>query len=183
MSDKLFSPFPVLQTERLILRKLGLTDSYQVLRLRSDEKVCKFMERKTAKTIFDAYKYISIINRGIGINNWVLWGISQKQNDKLIGIICLWNMDFDTKSAEIGYELLPEYWSMGYMSECLSCIINYAFEKLNMQTINAITHNQNQKSILLLLKHGFYHVDSTKRETKSCESSFELKNNRHISVY
>ena len=49
-----FTPFPVLETERYILRQLSLSDDNEIFILRSDKEVNKYLDRPIAKTIEDA---------------------------------------------------------------------------------------------------------------------------------
>jgi ribosomal-protein-alanine N-acetyltransferase len=53
--------FPTLITERLTLRKLSKNDSEEILQLRSDLEINKFLDRKPSKTIEDALNFINII--------------------------------------------------------------------------------------------------------------------------
>src|SRR4051794_24792320 len=105
-----FSP---VNTERLLLRKLEITDTDQVFRLRSDEAVNKFLDRNKAESAAEASAFIVKINNGIEHHEWLYWAIALKKDPSLmIGTICLWNFSADDV-AEIGYELMPAFQGMG----------------------------------------------------------------------
>ena len=113
MTQISFTPFPDLATERLTLRQLNS----------EDERVNEFIDRKKARTIEDARKFIQNINEGIARNKWIYWAITLIGKSTLIGTICLWKISNDRSKAEIGFELLPGYQGKGIMQETLSGII------------------------------------------------------------
>ncbi len=57
-----FSPFPELKTNRLLLRKMKVTDAPELLFLRSDEKVMQYIGREKTKTVEEAEGFIQTIN-------------------------------------------------------------------------------------------------------------------------
>ena len=83
------------------------------------------------------------------------WGLERLEDKNLIGTICLWNLDRRTNSAEIGYELLPQYQGMGLMQEALNAIINYSFTDVGLNVLTAWTHKENAASSRLLERNGF----------------------------
>src|ERR1700739_2910268 len=99
-------PFPILETERLVLRQLDIGDENEIFQLRSDEGVNKFLDRPRANTLDDAKRFIEKIVKGINGNECLYWAITLKNEKKLVGTICLWNFSLENNSAEIGYELL-----------------------------------------------------------------------------
>lgn len=64
-------------------------------------------------------------------------------------------MDKEHYRAEIGYSLLPDYWSKGYMAEAARCAIDYGFSMLNFHSIEANVNPNNAASIRLLEKMNF----------------------------
>ncbi|WP_262485638.1 GNAT family N-acetyltransferase [Chryseobacterium wanjuense] len=67
----------------------------------------------------------------------------------------MYNFSEDRKVAEVGYELLPDYHRQGIMSEALNTVVNFAFNELHLHEILAMTHQSNENSKSLLLKHDF----------------------------
>jgi ribosomal-protein-alanine N-acetyltransferase len=150
-----FNPFPNLSTERLLFRQLTFDDANEIFLLRSDARVNRFLTRNQCKTIEEAGAFINKINRGIGNNDAVYWAITLKNDKKLVGTICLWNLQPENYRAEIGYELHPDYWKKGIMSEAIHGIIEYGFEVLNLHSIEADVDPANAQSVALLEKNGF----------------------------
>ena len=150
-----FTPFPYLETERLYLRALKTEDANEIFVLRTDESVNEFIKRPRAKTIDDALQHIEKINNNIENDESILWAISMKNDPKLIGTICLWNIVKEKNHAEIGYELLPQFNGKGLMQEAFVKVIEYGFEKLQLKTIEAWLNVNNLRSIKILEKNNF----------------------------
>lgn len=145
----------ILQTERLFLREINESHVDDILKIRSNEVINRFVQRNAPKNNYDALQFILTIKERTRNNETFYWGISLKDKPNLIGTICLWNFSEDRKTAEIGYELLPEYHRKGLMSEALEAITDFAFHKLHLGEIVAMTHQDNENSKQLLLKHHF----------------------------
>lgn len=150
-----FTPFPVLSTERLLLRELNLNDAPQIFELRSDDVVNKYLDRPKAKSIKDAEDFINKINFGIRENQCLYWAICLKDQSKLCGTICLWNFSDQKDKAETGYELLPVFQGKGIIQEALISVIDYSFNTLQLKTIEAWTTAPNFRSINVLERNHF----------------------------
>lgn len=151
-----FMPFPVISTKRLMLRKLKSEDKNEIFSIKSNEKVLEYLENKKYERIEEAEEYIKRINDGIADNKSIMWGIALKDNERMIiGTICLWNFNIEDKSAEVGYELMPEFHSKGIMDEALKSVVKYVFNFAKFKTLTAYTHKENLKSISLLKRNDF----------------------------
>lgn len=149
-----FTPFPNLTTERLILRQVESEDLNEFFILKSDPDILKFLDYD-AKSLDEARQFLIKTNEGIVKKEWVFWGIAKKDDNKLIGTICLWNISFEQSKAEVGYELMTEYQGKGIMQEAMASIIDYGFKVMKLQIIEAITNPDNIRSINLLEKNKF----------------------------
>ncbi len=150
-----FNPFPVISTERFHLRQLADSDAPEIFALRSDEDVNRFLDRPKATGIEDAHKFISRIKTGIQGNESIFWAIVPKDRDTLVATICLWNIDKEKHTAEIGYEVLPAEQGKGIMQEVIPVIIHYSFNELHLAGIHAELSPDNLKSLALLRKFNF----------------------------
>ena len=150
-----FTPFPRLTTGRLQLRELTKNDAKEIMILRSDERVNKFLDRPKSATINDANNFIDKISGAVKENQSVYWAITLKDEDTLIGTICMWNISFENNMAEIGYELHPDFQGRGLMQEAISTVTDYGFNKMKLKVITAFTHINNTRSTNVLLKNKF----------------------------
>ena len=155
MKHRNLKTFPVLTTERLMLRQLSHSDVQEIFLLRSDILINKYLDRPPCKTLEDALEFIEKIKN----NSLSYWAIEQKGNEKLVGTICLFDVSEELKKCEIGYELLTEYQGKGIMREAANKIIEYSNQTLGLKTIDAYTHKDNQSSINLLRELKFKTTD------------------------
>lgn len=155
MGVRNFTPFPVLKTERLTLRKLVSSDGNKIFALRSDINVNKYLGRKPSQSIDDAKVFIQTINENIQKNNSIYWAITFNDSENLIGTICLFDFSDDNLKAEIGYELLPDFQGKGIMQEATSKVIEFGIKHIGLNSIEAYTHLENQSSTRLLEKFNF----------------------------
>jgi len=73
----------------------------------------------------------------------------------LAGTICLFGFSDENNKCEIGYELLTNFQGQGIMKEAAEKVIDYAFNTIKVQKIEAFLHRDNQRSIKLLEKFSF----------------------------
>lgn len=170
--------FPKINTKRLFLRKIEESDWEVILYQRSDKTINEFIERpenRKTKNKSDAFKFIKEINEETENDKSITWGITLKNDSKIVGTICLWNFSDNNKTAEVGYGLDPEFQGKGIMSEALISIVNLGFNKLKLDKIEAFTHKENIASKKLLEKNGFYFNMNRKDQDNDANDIFELK--------
>ncbi len=150
-----FFPFPNLSSERLHFRRLTIDDAQEIFELRSNPETMKYIPRPLAITTDDALKHINLINDKIDENIDINWAITEKNNDKCIGIIGFFSTQPENFRTELGYMLLPEYHNKGYVTESVKTLLNYAFHTLNFNSIEATINPDNVASEKVLQKNGF----------------------------
>jgi len=155
MVTKTFTPFPILKTERLTLRQLTVNDEKEIFTLRSDVEINKYLDRQVSNTIDDARNFINKVNENINKNDSLYWAITLSDRNILVGTICLFGFSDENGKCEIGYELLTNFQGQGIMKEAVEKVINYAFNTIKVQKIEASLHRDNQSSIKLLDKFSF----------------------------
>ena len=148
-------PFPILTTERLILRQLLISDEQEIFTLRSDSEINKYLDRQISNTIDDARNFINKVNENISKNDSLYWAITLGDKNKLVGTICLYGFSDENYKCEIGYELLTNFQKHGIMKEAVEKVIDYAFNTIKVKKIEAFLHRDNQSSIKLLEKFSF----------------------------
>lgn len=156
MLSRSFTPFPILKTERLSLRQLEIGDEQEIFTLRSDSEINKYLDRPISHTLEDARNFINKINEHILNNAALYWAITVENNNTLVGTICLFGFSNENINCEIGYELLTNYQGQGIMQEAAEKVIDYAFNTIKVQKIEASLHKDNQRSIQLLNKLSFH---------------------------
>lgn len=150
-----FNPFPILESDRLILRKMILTDAPQLFELRTGKETMKFIDKDKIASVQVAQEMIQSMDVQMQNNAAVMWGITLPGSAAIIGTIGFWRIVKDHHRAEIGYMLKPEYWNKGYISEAINAVINYGFQKMKLHTIEANINPHNLASRRVLEKQGF----------------------------
>lgn len=147
--------FPIIETERLILREVTTEDASDMLKYLSDQDVVKPMGLEPFQTEEDVWGeinwYKSIYKEGSGIR----WGITLKASDMVIGSCGFLNMHTKHHRAEIGYELSPDYWGNGIASEALEAVVTYGYHHFELERIEALIEPTNLLSQKLVEKKGF----------------------------
>ena len=155
MTNREFTPFPILVSERLTLRQLLLNDAENIFAIRSDAEINKYLDRPPSKSIDDAINFINIITENIKMNKSIYWVVAWTETKSFVGTICLFEFSDTQNTCEIGYELLNNFQGKGIMQEAASKVIEYAVQNIKIQTIEAFTHKNNQSSNRLLEKLEF----------------------------
>ena len=155
-------------TNRLVLRKLKISDASAIFALQSNEQNRKYIDRLLMTELAEAEHLIKKLNTGIDDNQWLYWGICLKEDMEVIGTICIWQFsDDEPYKAEVGYELLPECQGRGIMNEALHSIVDYGFNVIKLDYLEACTAKNNTGSIRLLEKNKFSFAKTLPVEEKT----------------
>lgn len=150
-----FNPFPVLKTNRLLLRQLEPADVNEVFIMRTDDRAMEYIDRAKCKSTEEALAFIEMLNRLENNNESITWGITFQGQKNIVGTICIWHIDVDNYRAEVGYTMLPDYFGKGIMQESLAKVLEYAFQQLKLHSVEARVNPGNSASIKLLERSGF----------------------------
>ncbi|CAG9621321.1 GNAT family N-acetyltransferase [Sutcliffiella rhizosphaerae] len=161
----------VLETERLIIRRLTTNDAEFILKLLNEPSWIQFIGDKGIKTLDDARKYIEegpmAMYKQIGFGLFVT---ELKENGTPIGLCGLIKRD-GLEDVDIGYAFLPAFWSKGYAYEAADAVKLYGKEVHGLKRLVAITSPDNLSSGKLLEKIGL----TFERMIKLSQDSEEVK--------
>jgi ribosomal-protein-alanine N-acetyltransferase len=146
--------FPIIETKRLLLREIIISDAPAIYQYLSDKDVIKYLEGST-DTISEAEGYINWISKTYQEGSDIRWGIVEKESNKLIGDCGFGHINEPLRPTEIGYMIAKDYWNRGYMTEVLNSMLNYGFHKLKLHRIQGWVHPLNIASWKVMTKHGF----------------------------
>lgn len=150
-----FNPFPVLTTERLVLREMSMDDTEPYFIIRADEEMNKYIPNARPKNLEETQAIIERMRSYARDNKSVAWTIADKDTNQMVGSACLWSMQGTEDSWEVGYAILTQHQNKGLMSEALQAVVKYGFETINLPMIHAFTHKDNASSRRMLEKNGF----------------------------
>ena len=149
------SEFPVIQTDRLTLRKPTEEDIIPMLLLSQDEEVMEFYGMEVFKEEKQSREEIEWFLKIWKEKTGARWMISLKEDPKMIGDIGFYDYKKKHRKAEIGYKLARSHWRKGYMTEALIAILEYVFKETDINRLQAVVDPRNPASFLLLEKCGF----------------------------
>lgn len=147
--------FPTLETERLILREISKNDAEGIFSCFSNENVTRYYGQETLDNIEQAEAFVNFFANSYTEKKGIRWGIEIKGYHGIIGTIGFNAWSPKHKRAEIGYEIHPEHWRMGYTFEAVSKVIQYGFDEFGLTRIGAVVFIDNEASNKLLTKAGF----------------------------
>lgn len=169
----LLTVFPIIQTERFLLREIVKGDQQKIYEGLSHPDVIKhygISYNSFEATAGQLEWFNNIYREKTGI--W--WGISSRHSTELIGACGFNNISFEHFNAQIGYWLLSAYWRQGILAEIIPQLIRHAFDELHLHKIIAEVEVENIPSKKVLLKFGFQYEGTL----KECE----FKNGKFIDL-
>lgn len=150
-----FTPFPVLTTNRLLMRQADPIDVHEVFFLRSDAQIMRHIRKDPEQSLEDSLKWINMVVQAAENNIFISWNITVRGTNKTIGIIALWRIVKEHYRAELGYVLHPDFQNKGIMNEALQVVLEYGFNTLKLHSIEARINPANSASIKLLERNNF----------------------------
>ncbi len=150
-----FQPFPLINTERLILRQIVAADVQDILSMRSDKKVMRYIDRLPVQSEEEALQLIQKITEGLDKNEGITWGIALKDEPGLIGTIGFWRIDKENYRGEIGYMLMTAHHRKGITQEALTAVLRHGFDTIHLHSVEGNVNIANEASMKLLEKFGF----------------------------
>lgn len=149
----------ILKSERLILRQFFKDDEPYIFKLHNDADVMKYISsnkghyshEECREFITRQIKYYAS-HPGLGI-----WAAVNKSKGEFIGWVALKDLD-NSEYIEVGYRLLKEHWGKGYATDATKALINYGFNKLDLDKITAVALPENKASTNVMQKAGMKYV-------------------------
>lgn len=157
LSMDLFSQLPTLLTPRLILRPVRMSDASDLYEYSKDPEVARHVLWDAHRSIHQTRAYVRFLLRQYRTGAPSTFVIVLRENQKVIGTIGFMWAQPENRSAEVGYSLSREYWNRGMMTEALRCILEFGFEKLGLNRIEAQHECDNPASGKVMLNVGMKH--------------------------
>ena len=150
-----FATFPVLETERLILRSLTPDDTEAVFQLLSDPQVIRYFGMPAMATVEKAAQRVERILADFEKHEGIRWALTDRATGELLGSCGYWRLTKPHHRAEIGYELASRAWGRGLMVEAAAPILAFGFAQMGLHSVEAQIHPENTASRRVLEKLGF----------------------------
>lgn len=143
----------LIETERLLLRKITLDDKEKLFRLHSNPDVQKYTGEPVVESIGEIEKVIETRINDYEKYGYGRWATFLKNEMQFVGWAGLAYLpEFD--KIDLGYRFLPEFWGAGIATEASRAILTYGFDKFKLRKIIAIAMKENKASIKVMEKIG-----------------------------
>jgi RimJ/RimL family protein N-acetyltransferase len=138
-----------MQTKRLIIRPVKMSDLDQMYAYTSDEENMKY-ER-------DVFTYDGLKNMlSRYIEDEIFFSCIEKQSEKMIGHFYLGKTNpSDFNEYSLGYIFHPDVQGQGYCTEGAKALMDYAFHELGAHRVQARCNPENVASYRVMEKVGF----------------------------
>lgn len=159
-----FEPFPVLETPRLVLRRIGPDDEEALFRIHSDPRTFRYFGRPGDTTREAVRERFGRSEAALLAGEGIRWAFTRKiPGNPVVGTGGLWRWNKPHFHAEVGYEIDPEHWGQGLMPEALRAICQFGFDVMGLHRVVANIDPKNKASARALEKTGFL-LEGTQRE-------------------
>lgn len=152
-----FDRFPELSVnEHVILRDFMPADCERYFHLLSHPKVKVFIpEEFLPKNPAACSREIQFLTNLFRDKRSIYWAIATRKDNQLIGTCGFEQWFFRHNRLELAYELHPDYWGQGIASQSVKAAVDYGFNQMQVNRIDAYSLLHNISSIKLLIGLGF----------------------------
>ena len=150
----MFDRSPKIETERLILRHMRVSDARDMYDYAHRPEVTRYLLWAPHDSIEYTRSYLKQVERCYRQGSFHDFGVILKDNNRLIGTCGFARIDKANSTAEAGYVINPDFWGRGYAAEALSAIIALGFEKSTFNRIESRYMVDNHASRRVMEKSG-----------------------------
>ena len=156
-------PTPTLHSARLLLRPFDDGDADALFALHSNAHVLRYWDAPPWTDRARAGRFIAACRQMADDGSGARLAMERASDGAFVGWCSLsrWNPDY--RSASLGYCLDAAAWGHGYATEAARALLDWAFDTLDLNRVQAETDTRNLASARVLEKLGFVH-EGTLRE-------------------
>ncbi|MNS97525.1 putative ribosomal N-acetyltransferase YdaF [compost metagenome] len=148
--------YPSLETKRIIMKPLSQEDIQKVFDHFTDPDVTKYMDIEPCKNRAESEEIIKFHQEDLGCR----WGMYLKKKNQFIGTCGYHCLGIGEKrKAEIGFDLSKHVWGQGLMKEAIQVLLQFGFETMELQFVEATVEQKNIRSYKLLERLSFERAD------------------------
>lgn len=144
--EGVFSHLPTLETQRLLLRPMRMSDARDLFAYASDPLVSRYVLWDTHKTLWQSRQFLRQARRQYRKGLPASFAIALRDSGRMIGTIGFMWVNPEHGSAEVGYSLNRDYWNQGLTTEALRAVVAFGFDVLQLHRIEAQHDTENPAS-------------------------------------
>ena len=134
---KIFANLPTLNTERLVLREMRVGDCFDMFDYAKRQEVTKYLTWSSHPNVEYTKAYLKNLKSHYKMGMFYDWAIILKDENKMIGTCGFTHFNLPSNSAEIGYVINPDFRGKGIAAEAATRVIEFGFDYLGLNRIEA----------------------------------------------
>ena len=152
--NRFFYDMPKMETKHLLFRAIKRSDLDDIYEYSANPNTSKYLLWGPHQSISDTREFIEIVLSKYKSGEYNDWAIVYKETGKMIGTCGFTRIDTENNLAEIGYVLNPNFWGKGLATEAVEKVIEFAFNSLNINRVEAKFIFGNDASLAVMKKVG-----------------------------
>ena len=151
---RIFRDPPVLETGRLVLRRMLKSDSADMYEYARRQDVTEYLLWEPHASEQYTRRYLSYLQSRYRAGDFYDWALVLRDSGKMIGTCGFTRFMLDANAAEIGYVLNPDWWGKGIAPEAARAALRFGFRELGLHRIEAHYMTGNDRSRRVMEKIG-----------------------------
>lgn len=177
----------ILETGRLLLRPLELEDSDDMFAMDSNSNVHKYLWQNPTQTKEETITIIKMVQKQYLENNIGRFATILKETNEFIGWTGIKYVNDhiengNTNFFDYGYRLNEKFWNKGYATEASICWLDYGFNEIKIDRMNAYTHQENGASNHILQKIGMKFIENYTDKDGANWKWWQMENPNKINI-
>ena len=164
-----------IETPRLVLRKAEMADAEPMFRnWAADPEVTRFLTWPPHENVEVTQSLLKHWTTEYEKDDYYHWMVVLKELGEPIGSISVVNQRDDIAEAEIGYCIGKAWWHQGIMTEALTAVMDYLFDEVGMNRIEAKHDVNNPHSGAVMKKCGMRYEGTSRQSDRNNQGICDL---------
>lgn len=133
----IFSRIPTLETDRIILRGMKVSDTDDMFDYAHRADVTRFLTWRPHRDRSYTKQYLEYLGTRYAAGDFYDWAVVLRSENRMIGTCGFTRIDLSNNSGEIGYVINPDYSGMGIATEAAARVLDFGFRELSLHRIEA----------------------------------------------
>jgi len=145
--------FRKLSTDNLVLRRIYSEDTRDIYdNIYRDYEWHKYATPEHIRSVSECDILMRKQLYRFGCGEHLVWGVTERCRDKVIGLVTLFGLDADKNSCKMGCMMSCNHTGKGYAKEASAKVMNFAFRELNIRKLQIEIVSENVPSLRLAKK-------------------------------
>lgn len=151
-----YAQVPHIVTDQVILRKIVETDIEGLFEIYNNENVFTYIPGEVRKHKATVQNMIGHFERNFNQKRIIMLGICvAKAPHEIVGLAEMFDYDANVNMITIGYRLSERHWGKGIATQTVRAMVDYLFNTIGINRIQAFVMPANEKSQHVLRKNKF----------------------------